>query len=104
MRWYPYQDEIKYSLTPKEHEFYLRETQGLRVNVNIWKGKYLYTNILEAFFSKFPYLLYEWLKRKNATNYTFWPLEPVVWDLTTLDRMRTLFENTFIPTEDEHLL
>jgi hypothetical protein len=37
-----------------------------------------------------PYLLYEWLKRKTATNYALWPLELVVWDQATLDRFNTL--------------
>jgi hypothetical protein len=59
------------------------ETQGLRVNVKRWKDKYLYTDMHETFFVEFPYLLYEWMKRKTATNTALRPLEPIVWDQST---------------------
>jgi hypothetical protein len=56
-----------------------------------WKDKYLYTNMHETFFNEFPYLLYEWMKRKTATNSILWPLELVVWDQVTLRRMQELY-------------
>jgi len=90
MRWYPYREEIPNWLTIKEHEFALLETQGLRVNLNRWKDKYLYIDMYETFFVELPYLLYEWLKRKTANNLDLWPLEPVVCDQATLDRVKTL--------------
>jgi hypothetical protein len=58
--------------------------------VKRWKDKYLYTDMHEMFFVEFPCLLYEWMKRKTATNSSLWPLEPVVWDQATLDRLKTL--------------
>jgi len=39
---------------------------------------------------EFPYLLYEWMKIKTATNYALWPLEPMVWDRATFDRLKEL--------------
>jgi hypothetical protein len=90
MRWYPSREEIQDWLTTKEHEFSLRETQGLRVNVKQWKDMYLYTDMHEIFFVEFPCLLYEWLKRKTTTNSTMWPLEPMVWDQAMLDRLKVL--------------
>jgi hypothetical protein len=56
--------------------------------VKRWKDKYLYTDMHETFFVEFPCLLYEWMKRKTATNSSLWPLEPVVWDQATLDRLK----------------
>jgi hypothetical protein len=35
-------------------------------------------------------LLYEWLKRKTTTNTALRPQEPLVWDQTTVDRMKAL--------------
>jgi hypothetical protein len=42
------------------------------------------------FFVEFPCLLYEWKKRKIATNSIVWPLEPVVWEQATLKRLEAL--------------
>jgi hypothetical protein len=90
MRWHPSREEIQDWLTAKEHEFSLRETQGLRVNVNQWKDRYLYTDMHEIFFVEFPCLLFEWIKRKTATNSPVWPLEPVVWDQAKLEELKVL--------------
>jgi hypothetical protein len=70
MRWHPSKEEIQDWLTAKEHEFSLRETQGLRVNVNQWKDRYLYMDMHEIFFVEFPCLLFEWLKRKNCYQFS----------------------------------
>jgi hypothetical protein len=90
MRWHPSQEEIQDWMTAKEHDFSLRETQGIKVNVKKWKDDYLYMDMHEIFFAEFPCLLYEWLKRKTTTNSTVWPLEPVVWDQTTLKILEVL--------------
>jgi hypothetical protein len=90
MRWYPFGEEVQYWPTAKEHDFSLRETQGLRVNVKQWKEKYIYTNMHKLFFVEFPCLLYEWMKKKTARNCSLWLLKPVVWDQATLDRMKVL--------------
>jgi hypothetical protein len=58
--------------------------------VKRWKDKYLYTDMHEMFFVEFPCFLYEWMKRKTTTNSALWPLEPVVWDQDTLDRVKEL--------------
>jgi hypothetical protein len=63
MKWYPSQEEIQNWLTTKEDEFAYWETQGLNTNVEKWKNRYIYTDLHEIFFVKFPCLLYEWLKR-----------------------------------------
>jgi hypothetical protein len=60
------------------------------VNVQQWKYINIYTNMHELFFSEFPCLLYEWMKRKVATSSTLWPLEIVVWDQATLERLNNL--------------
>jgi hypothetical protein len=44
----------------------------------------------ENFFVEFPCLLYEWLKRKTTTNTSLMPLEPIVLDQVTIDRIREL--------------
>jgi hypothetical protein len=74
----------------KEDVFSWRENQGMNVNVERWKDKYLYINMHEIFFVEFPHLLYEWLKRKNSTNIALRPLESVVWDQATIDRLKEL--------------
>jgi hypothetical protein len=58
--------------------------------VECWKERYIYTDMHEIFFVEFPCLLYEWLKRKIATNTTLRPQEPLVWDQTTVDRLKAL--------------
>jgi hypothetical protein len=62
----------------------------MRMNVKKWKDGYLYTYMHDIFFIEFPCLLYEWMKRKTATNSIVWPLEPVVWDQSMLDRLKVL--------------
>ena len=68
MRWYPSWEEIQYWLTLKEEQIAWRETQGLIVDMEHWKNKYIYTDMHEIFFVEFPCLLYQWLKRKTSTN------------------------------------
>jgi hypothetical protein len=60
------------------------------VNVKRWKDKYIYTNMHETFFIEFPCFLYEWMKRKIATNSALWPLDPLVWDQVILYRLKAL--------------
>jgi hypothetical protein len=58
--------------------------------VKQWKDKYIYTDMHEILFVEFPHMLYEWMKRKTTTNTALRPLEPVVWDEVTLDRLKAL--------------
>jgi hypothetical protein len=58
--------------------------------VKQWKDKYLCIDMHEIFFAEFMCLLYEWMKRKTATNSTTWPLEIVAWDQVMLDRLKVL--------------
>jgi hypothetical protein len=44
----------------------------------------------EMLFVEFPRLLYEGMKRKTTTNSSWWPLELVLWDQATLDRLKAL--------------
>jgi hypothetical protein len=44
----------------------------------------------ETFLIEFPYLLYEWLKRQTATIPALRPLESIVWDQVTVDRMKEM--------------
>jgi hypothetical protein len=44
----------------------------------------------EFFFIEFPCLLYERLKRNTSTNTALRPLELVVWDQSTVDRLKEL--------------
>jgi hypothetical protein len=60
---YPSREETQNWLNAKEDEFVRWKTQGLRVNVEQWKDKYLYIDMHEIFFVEFPCLLNEWLKR-----------------------------------------
>ena len=42
--------------------------EGLGMNVEQWKGRYLYSDMHELFFVEFPCLLHKWLKRKDTIN------------------------------------
>jgi len=44
----------------------------------------------EIFIAKFTCLLYEWLKRKNATNTDLRDQEPSFWDWIMIGRLKTL--------------
>jgi hypothetical protein len=90
MRWHPTKEEIQYWVEEKEHDFSLRETQGLRVNAKQWKDMYLYSDMHDIFFTEFPSLLHEWIKRKDTTNYLVWPLELVAWDEANLEELKVL--------------
>jgi hypothetical protein len=90
MRWNPSKEEIKDYLSAKDHEFTLRETQGLRFKVERWKDRYIYTNMHEIFFVEFPCLLNEWLKRQVAINSDLWLLEPIFWDQAKLEELKVL--------------
>ena len=90
---YPSWEEIQYRLTLKEEQIAWRETQGMIVNMEHWKNKYIYTYMHENFFVEFPCLLYEWLKRQTSTNTTLRPLETIVWDQATVDRLKALDNN-----------
>jgi hypothetical protein len=74
MRWHPSKDEIQDWIKAKEDMFSLREAQGLRVNAKEWKGKYIYLDMHDIFFVKFPCLQHEWLKRKAAINLATFPV------------------------------
>jgi hypothetical protein len=54
MRWNPSKEEIQDWVVAKEHEFSVRETQGLRVSVEQWKDGYIYSDMHELFFVEFP--------------------------------------------------
>jgi hypothetical protein len=71
-------------------QFFLVETQGLKVYIMRWKDRYIYTNMHGIFFFEFPYLLYEWLKRKIDTNTSLRPLELVVSDQAIVYRLKSL--------------
>jgi len=71
-------------------QFFLVETQGLKVYIMRWKDRYIYTNMHGIFFFEFPYLLYEWLKRKIDTNTALRPLELVVSDQAIVYRLKSL--------------
>jgi hypothetical protein len=50
----------------------------------------MYIDMHEIFFVEFPFLLFEWIKRKNPTNSPMWLLAPVVWDQANLEEMKVL--------------
>jgi hypothetical protein len=60
------------------------------VNAKEWKGKYLYSDMHELFFMKFPCMLHEWLKRQAEVNSIVLPIEPIVWDQAKLDSLKVL--------------
>jgi len=51
---------------------------------------YLYYDIHELFFEKFPCLLHEWLKKQTQVNSVVLPLEIIVWDQSKLDILKEL--------------
>jgi hypothetical protein len=58
--------------------------------VKRWRDKYIYIDMHETFFVEFSCLLYEWMRRKPTISYALWPLEPMVWNQATLDRLKIL--------------
>jgi hypothetical protein len=90
MRWNPSKEEIQYWVVAKEHEFSVRETQGLRVSVEQWKDMYIYSDMHELFFVEFLCLVHEWLKRQVAINSVVLSLEPIVWNQATIKRLKVL--------------
>jgi len=59
-------------------------------NEKRWKYRYLYTDIHDNLFTKFLCLLYECSKRQTATNTTLRPLELILLDQATVDKMKVL--------------
>jgi hypothetical protein len=90
MRWHPSKEKIQYWVKSKESEFSLQDIQGLRVNAKQWKDKYIYSDMCEIFFAEFPCLLHEWIKMKDASNSSVWPLDMVVWDQDKLEEFKGL--------------
>jgi hypothetical protein len=65
MWWNLSKEEIQYWIEANEDNSSLREMKGLQLNGNLWKGRYLYSNMHELFFTKFPCLSHEWLKGQS---------------------------------------
>jgi hypothetical protein len=90
MRWNPSQEEMQDQLFAKEDGFAQSQTKGLITNIECWKERYIYTDLHEIFFVEFPCLLYEWLKRKKTVNISLRVEEPLVWDQTTVNRIKVV--------------
>jgi hypothetical protein len=60
------------------------------MNMKEWKGRYIYLDMHQLFFAKFPFLLHEWLKRQAYVNSVALPVEPIVWDQTKIDSLKVL--------------
>jgi hypothetical protein len=90
MSWNPSKEEIQDWIEAKEDEFSLQEMQGMRVNAKEWKRRYIYLDMHDLFFAKFPCLLDEWLKRQVVINSAAFLVEPIVWDKAKLDSLKVL--------------
>jgi hypothetical protein len=90
MSCHPSKEDIQNWIEVKEDEPSMQETQGLRVNVKEWKNIYTYSDMHELFFMEFPCLLHKWVKRLATINSTAFLLETIVWDQTTLHRLKML--------------
>ena len=63
MLWHPKKTKIQYWVDFKPLDFAEEEIKGYQLNPTEWLGRYIYMDIHEIFFSKFPILLYEWLSK-----------------------------------------
>ena len=63
----------------KELEFARKESEGSRRNPTEWLGRYIYTDIHEIFFFKFPIVFHEWLSRLATKQTNFQGEEPREW-------------------------
>jgi hypothetical protein len=64
MMWKPSRKEIEEWIYEKEDEFTWWETINMQINLEQWKQRYIYSDLHEIFFAKFPCLLHEWVKRQ----------------------------------------
>ena len=69
----------------KALEFTQEERKGSRWNPTEWLGRYLYTDIHEIFFSKFPIMFHEWLSKLETQQGNFQGVEPKEWNLQLIE-------------------
>jgi hypothetical protein len=60
------------------------------VNTKEWKCIYLESGMHEIFFTKFPCMLHEWLKKQATINSYALPVDLIVWDQANLDSLKVL--------------
>ena len=45
------------------HEFFVKENHNMKLTIEEWKKKYIFTEVYEIFFVTFVHELQEWLER-----------------------------------------
>ena len=60
--WKPTKKEIGEWVEQQEDTFACQETQNLKIDVENWKQRYLFSDLHELFFVEFPTILFQWLK------------------------------------------
>ena len=63
MFWHPTKPKIQDWVDYKALEFAQEESEGSQLSPMEWLERYLYTDIHEIFFSKFPIVLHEWFSK-----------------------------------------
>ena len=71
MLWHLTKHEIQDWVDFKALKFVQEEGKESRLNPTEWLGRYLYVDIDEIFFSKFPIVLREWLLKLSTQQRNF---------------------------------
>ena len=90
MFWHPTKPEIQYWVDLKELEFSREEHEGTRWNPTDWLGWYIDSDIYESFFSKFCFILYEWLSKLATQKNNFQGGEPKEWTSFLIERLKRI--------------
>ena len=71
----------------KALEFAREQSEGSRWNPIEWLGQYIYTDIHDIFFSKFPIMLHEWFSKSKTQQRNFQRGEPKEWNPQLIERL-----------------
>ena len=79
MLWHPTKNEIEDQLESKTLIFAQEESTRSKLSAKKWVEKYIYSNIHEIFFAKFPIILHEWMSILERRQKNFQRREAVEW-------------------------
>ena len=72
-------NEIEDRMDSKMLVFTQEESTGTRLSTKNWIDEYIYSDIHEIFFAKFPILLHEWVSRLATKQPNFQRREAIEW-------------------------
>ena len=87
--WVPSKDEINAWVEQKERTFAAEENKNSNISTKEWLQRYLFTDLHEFFFTKFPIIFYEWIaiiaKKKNCFKAT-----PTIWNTVSINHLKSV--------------